>query len=247
MRTRPQSSRQSVSVIFGMAAAGVSRGQTNGLSNFGQKARSDYSFKRNENGPGRGAVFLGRDRGRDGWRLAHYRPIKIHHSHNAHSASRFRDSPSPAVAPVVAARCWAISPVWRPPRPASGAARHLRRGAGWARRSRCWRRSAAIDLQILHDTLHVVARLGERDALDPIDRIDFGIARIAVLRHPLPDPAAAGIVAGKRHDVGAGVLLEQGADLGGAHLGVVDRIGHETFPIVGRRRTAWRCRARPPA
>jgi hypothetical protein len=37
MRTRPQSSRQSVSVIFGMAAAGVSRGQTNGLSNFGQK------------------------------------------------------------------------------------------------------------------------------------------------------------------------------------------------------------------
>ena len=95
MRTRPQSSRQSVSVIFGMAAAGVSRGQTNGLSNFGQKARSDYSFKRNENGPGRGAVFLGRDRGRDGWRLAHYRPIKIHHSHNAHSASRFRDSPTP--------------------------------------------------------------------------------------------------------------------------------------------------------
>jgi hypothetical protein len=57
MRTRPQSSRQSVSVIFGMAAAGVFRGQTNGLSNFGQKARSDYPFKRNESGPGRGPYF----------------------------------------------------------------------------------------------------------------------------------------------------------------------------------------------
>ena len=142
MRTRPQSSRQSVSVIFGMAAAGVSRGQTNGLSNFGQKARSDYSFKRNENGPGRGAVFLGRDRGRDGWRLAHYRPIKstIHTTHTAPPGSGTRQCP--AVAPVVAARCWAISPVWRPPRPASGAARHLRRGAGWARRWRRLRRGA---------------------------------------------------------------------------------------------------------
>jgi hypothetical protein len=142
MRTRPQSSRQSVSVIFGMAAAGVSRGQTNGLSNFGQKARSDYSFKRNENGPGRGAVFLGRDRGRDGWRLAHYRPIKIPFTQRTQRLPVPGLGQRAAVAPVVAARCWAISPVWRPPRPASGAARHLRRGAGWARRWRRLRRGA---------------------------------------------------------------------------------------------------------
>ena len=50
----------------------------------------------------------------------------------------------------------------------------------------------AIDLQILHDPLHVVARLGERDAFDPVDRVDLGIARIAVTLDPfltLPRPA----------------------------------------------------------
>jgi hypothetical protein len=34
-----------------------------------------------------------------------------------------------------------------------------------------------------------------------------------VLRHPLLDPAAAGIVAGKRHDIAATLLLEQGSNL----------------------------------
>src|ERR1700712_3619362 len=34
-----------------------------------------------------------------------------------------------------------------------------------------------IDLDVLHDALHVVARFRERDALHPIDRIDIGIAR----------------------------------------------------------------------
>ena len=39
----------------------------------------------------------------------------------------------------------------------------------------------AIDRQILHHALNVVARLRERDALDPVDRIDRGIARVAEL------------------------------------------------------------------
>src|ERR1700687_3522700 len=56
-----------------------------------------------------------------------------------------------------------------------------RRGAGAEAR--------AVDLQVLHDAQDVVARLGERDALDPVDGIDLGIARTAVLRHPLLDPA----------------------------------------------------------
>ena len=67
----------------------------------------------------------------------------------------------------------------------------------------------AIDLQILHDPLHVVPRLGERDLLDPIDRVDLGIARIAVTLDPFLDAAAAGIVAAKGQDVGAAVVLEQ--------------------------------------
>src|SRR3984893_15296982 len=91
-------------------------------------------------------------------------------------------------------------------------ARLDRRGAVQVRLDR---RSAgtearAVDLQILHYTLDVVARLGERDALAPVDRLDLGTALSAMLRHPLHDPAAAGIVTGKRHDVRAAVLLEQG-------------------------------------
>src|SRR5450631_198022 len=37
-----------------------------------------------------------------------------------------------------------------------------------------------IDLQILHDPLHVIAGLGERDQFDPVDRIDLGVAGIAI-------------------------------------------------------------------
>ena len=44
--------------------------------------------------------------------------------------------------------------------------------------------AGAIDLQVLHDPLHVVARLRERNALDPVDRVDLGIARIAVALDP---------------------------------------------------------------
>jgi hypothetical protein len=58
-----------------------------------------------------------------------------------------------------------------------------RRGAGAEPR--------AIDLQVLHDTLHIVARLSGWDAFDPIDRINLGIARIAVLGYPFRDPATA--------------------------------------------------------
>src|ERR1700733_2462856 len=39
----------------------------------------------------------------------------------------------------------------------------------------------AVDLKILHDALHVIARLGDRNALHPVDFVDVGIARIAML------------------------------------------------------------------
>ena len=61
--------------------------------------------------------------------------------------------------------------------------------------------------------------------LDPIDRIDLGIARIAVTLDPFLDAAATGIVAGEGQDVGAAVVLEQAAELGGAKRGVVDQVG----------------------
>jgi hypothetical protein len=47
-----------------------------------------------------------------------------------------------------------------------------------------------IDLQILYNPLHIVAGLGERNLLD---RVDLGIARIAVMLDPFLDAAAPGI------------------------------------------------------
>ncbi len=41
--------------------------------------------------------------------------------------------------------------------------------------------------------------------LDPVDRVDFGVARVAVLGDPVLDPPTSGIVAGEREDVGRAV------------------------------------------
>src|SRR5262245_54102774 len=56
--------------------------------------------------------------------------------------------------------------------------------------------ACALDLQVLHDACDVVARLGDRDPLDPVHRVDIRIARIAVGRDPLLHAAAAGVVTG---------------------------------------------------
>src|SRR5215468_4253825 len=76
----------------------------------------------------------------------------------------------------------------------------------------------AIDLQVLEHALHIVARLRERDALDPIDRIDVGIARIAETLDPVAHAATARIVAGERQDIRAAVIRDQVAKLGRAEL-----------------------------
>src|SRR5262249_3985121 len=65
------------------------------------------------------------------------------------------------------------------------------------------------------------------------DRVDLGIAWIAVLRHPLLHTTAACVVTSKCHDVRASVFLEQSTDLGSPHLHIVNRVGYETFPIIG--------------
>jgi hypothetical protein len=40
------------------------------------------------------------------------------------------------------------------------------------------------DLLVLQRALHMVARFGERNALDPVDWIDVRVARLAVPLHP---------------------------------------------------------------
>ena len=49
--------------------------------------------------------------------------------------------------------------------------------------------------------MDVVAGFRERDALDPINGVNLGITRIAVMFHPLFDAVTARVVGGKRQDV----------------------------------------------
>src|ERR1700691_6096935 len=56
---------------------------------------------------------------------------------------------------------------------------------------------SAVDLHVLNDPLYVVPRLGDGNALDPVDRIDFRIARIAVLLATIPRPARTGVISDK--------------------------------------------------
>jgi hypothetical protein len=74
----------------------------------------------------------------------------------------------------------------------------------------------AVNLQVFEHALDVVARLGEWNAFDPIDRIDLRIARVAVSGDPFLHAAAAGIVAGEGQDMGAAVVSIEVAELGRA-------------------------------
>src|SRR3979411_3139200 len=85
--------------------------------------------------------------------------------------------------------------------------------------------SCPIDLQILHDPLHVVAGFGERDQLDAVDPEQLGIARIAVTLDPFFDAAAAGVVGRERHNVGAAIILDQPAQLRAAPRPALKRDG----------------------
>ena len=89
----------------------------------------------------------------------------------------------------------------------------------------------AIDLHVLDNALHVIARLRERDALDPVDRIDLRIARIAVLLDPFFRPPRAGIVGDEGQNIGAAPAGDVIAEFGGAELGVVGDVGHQPVLI----------------
>src|SRR5215813_9251564 len=69
-------------------------------------------------------------------------------------------------------------------------------------------KTCAIDLQVFHNPRDIVARFGDRDALDPVDRINARITRIAIGRDPLLHPAASGVVAGERENVRTVIAAE---------------------------------------
>src|SRR5207253_1551432 len=68
---------------------------------------------------------------------------------------------------------------------------------GFDRQRRVVCKAGAIDLIVLHYALNVIARLHERNALDPVDRIDTWIARVAEALDPFLHSPAAGIVGSK--------------------------------------------------
>ena len=45
-------------------------------------------------------------------------------------------------------------------------------------------KGSAVNMQILHDALDVVASFSKRNALHPVDRVDFGLPWIAMKRQP---------------------------------------------------------------
>src|SRR5947209_7490049 len=81
--------------------------------------------------------------------------------------------------------------------------------------------AGAVDLQVLHQALDVVARLGEGDELNPIDHVDLGVARVAMGLDPVEDAAAAGIIGREGHHIGAAEAVEELAEMLGAEGGVV--------------------------
>ena len=54
-----------------------------------------------------------------------------------------------------------------------------------------------VDAQVLADPFHIIARLVEGNAFDPIDEIDRSVTRIAMRRDPLRDPTRTSVICGE--------------------------------------------------
>src|SRR5262249_38052573 len=94
-------------------------------------------------------------------------------------------------------------------------------------------KACAIDLEVFHDPRDVIAGLGNRNTLDPVDRVDAGVSGVAIGFDPLLHTAAPGIVASESENVGTVITAEQIGKLGGAHLHVVHGVFEQTVTIVG--------------
>ena len=68
--------------------------------------------------------------------------------------------------------------------------------------------SRAIDLHVFQHALNVIARFREGDAFNPVDRIDIGIAGIAVILDPLIGAVRPGIIGHQGKDIGAVILVD---------------------------------------
>ncbi len=80
--------------------------------------------------------------------------------------------------------------------------------------------------------MHVVARFLEWDLVNPVDRVDAGIAGVAELAQPLACAPGAGIVARQSKDIAARHIVHPVADIGTRQHGVVRRIVHQALDIA---------------
>src|SRR6516225_1887763 len=92
----------------------------------------------------------------------------------------------------------------------------------------------AVDLEIFQHALDVIARFGERDALDPVDRIDLRIAGIPIFRNPFLYASAASVVAGESENMRAAIVGVEIAELGRPQLHVVGLVAEQTLFVEGR-------------
>ena len=83
-----------------------------------------------------------------------------------------------------------------------------------------------VHLIILHDALNIGTRLGEGDALDPVDHfVDRLAARIAEALDPFLRPARTGIIGREGQDIGAVEILDLLAEKAGPEGRVIGWIG----------------------
>ena len=98
----------------------------------------------------------------------------------------------------------------------------------------------AVDLQVFQHALDIVAGLREGDALDPVDRVDIGIARIAVILDPAAGAVGAGIIGGQRENVGAVELVHHLGQMMHAQREIIVQIVGQPVEPVGRADRACR-------
>ena len=121
------------------------------------------------------------------------------------------------------------------------ALRSMRRERGFARPSqvlvesqsrRFVSEARAINLDVGQNLADVAARLLDGDALDPVDRVDARLARIAELADPLVRAAWPGIVARDAEHVGAVELGEAVGNVGGRDHGVIGAVDEKLLVVA---------------
>src|SRR5215475_9239246 len=148
-----------------------------------------------------------------------------------------RDASALVTLHLVRSTCATAAPPRKRLRPRHSTRRCLQSPAmqvGFDQELRAAAETNAVDLEVFEHALDVVARLGERDALDPIDRIYLRVAGIAIFRDPFLHAPAPGIVAGEGEDMRAAIVDVEIAELGRPQLHVVGLVTEQALLVVGR-------------